>query len=309
MGRVSRYKKVKSCDPFSKANKRKPVGEAIWGLGDDGRKPKKRSRTAERLRAQSKKKTKLDKFTDRQFDAPPEDEDEFDMRDLVGSIKKKPVVPVENEIIRVAVPLPKIKTPQQASNLDEERNTNRLLKLDKQVQSRQESAPVHQGRMEGESKNAYRRRFAAETRQIIKREKMELHNPEKRQRKKEFLNNKKKAKKGKKAQSFDEIDEITEDLLDGSEPELVTGEVAYAKRALETQVRFGEQAERPPMFKQLPRKATAKSVNTSMESKRSGMEEEDILAEQAEMELLRRKVRAQYAVIKSKRHHAGDFHL
>jgi hypothetical protein len=310
MGRVARYKKVKACDPFSKENKRKSVGgEAVWGLGDDGRKAKKRSRTSEKLRAQRKKKTKLDKFVDREFDAPPGEADEFDMTDLVGSLKKNTNAP-ESEIIRISPSSSSIpKAPAlKASNLEDEQSANRLLKVEKQILSKAEPEMQH-GRMEGESKNAYRRRFANETRQLIKREKMELHNPEKRQRKKEFLNNKKKKRKGNNGN--DEFDAESDELdvaADEATSTIITGEQAYAKRALETQVHFGEQAERPPSFKQLPRKATPKPAPKTMGSIRSG-NEIDIEAQKAEMELMRRKVRAQYALIKARRHHQGDFHL
>ena len=58
MGRVAKYKKVKSFDPYSSKNRGNvnlnQVG--IWGLGDSGRKTKKRSRRAEQLRSENKKK-------------------------------------------------------------------------------------------------------------------------------------------------------------------------------------------------------------------------------------------------------------
>jgi hypothetical protein len=129
MGRVARYKKIKACDPFAKGNRRKTIGgETVWGIGDDGRKLKKRSRTAEKLRAQRKKKTKLDKFTDRAFDAPPDDGDEFDMKDLIGSVKKNKNDQVDDEIIRVSIPAaakyiqadtPPSAKPARANNLQE----------------------------------------------------------------------------------------------------------------------------------------------------------------------------------------------
>ncbi|GKY96162.1 hypothetical protein MPSEU_000576200 [Mayamaea pseudoterrestris] len=313
MGRVARYKKIKACDPFAKGgNKRKTIGgETVWGIGDDGRKAKKRSRTAEKLRAQRKRKTKLDKFTDRAFDAPPADGDEFNMQDLLGSVKKSRSDEPINEIIRVSIPSAtnvthaindSLSTPTQmptrpaSNNLQEETSINRLLKLEQQVQP---SKSIHQPRMEHESKNAYRKRVANETRRIIRRETMEAHNPDKRKRKKEFLNNKKKTKKGglQHAYRFGGEDEDNGDQMDDKHPvsnTLVTGEQAYAKRALETQVQFGEQAERPPSFKQLPRKATPRKAAKNVANNHSGMDEADVQAEQAEMELMRRKVRAHF---------------
>ena len=317
MGRVARYKKVKACDPFAKGNRRVTIGgETVWGLGDDGRKAKKRSRTAEKLRTQRKKKSKLDHHVDRAFDAPPDEGDEFDINDMLGSLKKKSTAILENEIIRVSVPVtkssPTVSTPADATKLlKEDASATRLLKLEKQVLPKKDTNE-HQGRMEGESKNAYKKRMANETRQIIKRENIQAHNPEKRQRKKEFLNSKKKAKKGKGgsgSQRFDEDDDMDPLDDDAAESALVTGEQAYAKRAAATQVQFGEQAERPPTFKQLPRTAKVKTGAKVQDASRLGLDEAAIEAEQREMEAMRRKVRAQYALIRAKRHHAGDFHL
>ena len=60
MGRVAKYKKVKSFDPYSKKNggnvDLSKVG--VWGLGDNGRKAKKRSRRAEVLRRNKKRRNK-----------------------------------------------------------------------------------------------------------------------------------------------------------------------------------------------------------------------------------------------------------
>jgi len=93
MGRVSKYKKIKACDPYSKKNggnvDLSTVG--IWGLGDNGRKKKRKSRTAERLKAQKGKKHKKNKNNDDGdgFDLPPSEADEFDLMDLMGSVKKQ----------------------------------------------------------------------------------------------------------------------------------------------------------------------------------------------------------------------------
>ena len=102
----------------------------------------------------------------------------------------------------------------------------------------------------------------------------------------------------------------------GVENKLWTGEQAVAERARATQVHFGEQAERPPVFHQLPRGAKKSKGNvtttTTTTGKRPGstlQREEDIEAERQAMDLMRRKVQAQYAAIKAKRKQAGDFHL
>jgi hypothetical protein len=309
MGRVARYKKIKACDPYSKQNGGKirldEVG--VWGLGSNGRKVKKRSRTVERIRKGTKKAVRA---TD-EFDvAPGHKEDEFDMLDLVGSLKKEKV-PVEEETFVSAAavsPSPPTTATQQPppppglSNQieDEERKVSRLLNLDKQLLAPKRSAA--DARQEGESKNAFRRRAAAETRQLIKRQRQETHNPEKRQRKKDFLNNKKK-KKQKGYDNFESSDQ-EQDQEEHEQDTLMTGERAVALRAQETQVHFGEQAVRPPTFRQLPRGCVA------AEKKSKKAVPLDVQAKQLEMEALRKKAQAQYAVIKAKRRRDGDsFHL
>ena len=114
MGRVARYKKIKSFDPFSKqqAGGLNLDHVGIWGLGDDGRKVKKKSRTALKLKAQQQAK-RLQRLSTKQqqqqksqkpnpqdfFDRPPDhvaattttndDDDDFDLNDLTGSLKKQ----------------------------------------------------------------------------------------------------------------------------------------------------------------------------------------------------------------------------
>lgn len=175
--------------------------------------------------------------------------------------------------------------------------------------------------MQGESKRAYNKRVKQETRQIIQRANKQEHNPEKRQKKKDFLNQKKKRGKRKasaynnNSDSDDNGNEHDEDDVDDDAPvgKLLTGEQAVAARDRETQVRFGEQAERPPVFKQLPRGAAKKSVATASSAKKhkstSLLNPAEMEAEQHAMDLLRRKVQAQYAAIKAQRKLYGDFHF
>merc|ERR1712174_89224 len=71
----------------------------------------------------------------------------------------------------------------------------------------------------------------------------------------------------------------------------------------DTSVRFGEQAERPPTFRQIPRgaKKTSKATTQSSKSaKGESMSEHQIEAEKNAMELMRRRVQAQYKAIKSR---------
>jgi len=261
MGRVAKYKKVKSFDPYSKKNRGaldlSKVG--IWGLGDDGRKIKKRSQKAERLylakQARADKRGGGNKKQQQQhttstarakaaaaesrdfFDAAPASfHDEFDMQDLVGSVKKQNIDTVP-EGVETIVSLPvaasasasasvsgtenndgthttttgdtateaaATKPPPHAEE-EEEWNVTKLLRLEQQDE-RQQQKQQHaaQGRRDGESKRAYNKRTKLETNLLIKESQMKsgTRNPERRKLKKEFLNNKKKNKKRKTNKFF-----------------------------------------------------------------------------------------------------------
>lgn len=306
MGRVARYKKIKACDPYSKQNGGRVQLEkvGVWGLGDNGRKVKKRSKTAERLRAKKRKRQVDDGDP---FDLPPEGEDEFDLADLVGSVKKEKKTVEDNAAVLnvVKTVTPSVK-PEKAAKEDENVQSSKLLKIDKQIEKKLNEAPEVK-RMPGESKKAFDRRIKAETRMIIKDQRINNRNPEKKQRKKEFLNNKKKKKSGEVVgKSYSSKDTSrTDDDVD-VEDDFVTGEQAAAYRDQESTVPFGVQAERPPTFKQLPRGAVEKKRSNG-QSKLS--DDADIEAEKKAMELIRRKVQAQYTAIKLQRRQRGDFHL
>lgn len=313
MGRVAKYKKIKACDPYSKKNRGQvdlsKVG--IWGLGDDGRKAKKRSRRSEQLRAGRKKRERSE--DEDGFDLPVK-RDEFDMKDLLGSVKKQKLSnPMKDDHAdkdsalfsanRVVVNGNVATIPKTD---EDEKKVARLLNVRSQVKKEIEKKEAKKhARMEGESKNAYTKRTKAETRQIIKQT-TETKNQEKKQKKKEFLNNKKKNKK-KGSASYDTADERDgRGGGNGGESDtLITGERAIA---MVDEVRFGEQAERPPVFRQLPRGAKSKE-STKKESTKTGMTDEQVAAERNAMELMRRKIQAQYAAIKLKRRRDGDFHL
>jgi hypothetical protein len=315
MGRVARYKKIKAFDPYSKENGRRvqldTVG--IWGLGDTGRKPKKRSKTSEKLRARRGKKRKVGEHEKEKagfFDAPPENGDDFD---LVGSLTKQAPIPKEASI-SPAVHVSKLTSststavPPTSSAIaeDGELNATKLLNLEKQVEGKS-TAVVFQGRMEGETKRAYNRRIQSETRQLITSQRGGPRNPEKKQKKKDFLSSKKKKKKGNNKGdvqgNLNDDDSEDNPKRDGV---LVTAEQAYEARARETVVRFGEQAERPPSFRHLPRGAIRKG---GQRTPTPLMSETAILAEQEAMEHIKRKTLAQYALLKMKRKQQGDFHL
>ena len=301
MGRVSKYKKIKSFDPYSKKNRGNidlsQVG--VWGLGDNGQKSKKRSRRSEILRKNKGKKRRNNENDG--FDLPPSGKDEFDIADLVGSVKKQKIEtlnddPTDHSEIKIAVEGNVATIPK---TMEDEKKVAKLLKVETKLKEEEKKEKIQaQSRMEGESKNAYNRRSMNETRQIIKQTKMEK-NVEKRKRKKEFHNNKKRNKKKKVTMYEDESD--SEDIIVQKRKHGVTSESDY--------VQFGEQAERPPTFKQLPRGARQKDESSKKKGKSTGMTDVQIEAEKNAMEMMRRKVQAQYASIKAKRKRAGEFHL
>lgn len=102
MGRVSKYKKIKSVDPYAKSKGRggSSIGnsrsaEYVWGTGDNGRREKKRS-----LKAQRHQAKKLSNATEGRrrmreaagsggFDLPISGKDDFDLADIVGSVRKE----------------------------------------------------------------------------------------------------------------------------------------------------------------------------------------------------------------------------
>jgi len=288
MGRVARYKKIKSCDPFSKERNGRVVWDnvGVWGLGESGRKAKKRSKTAEKLRAAKKRHRKQGKEDDHGFDAPP-GKDDFDLADIMGSIRKeKPSITLPEGPSRqatsggtvVANQKDAIKSHEEA---EEDVKTTRLLKIDKQLETKEKSGPPLFMKP-GESKRAYDRRVKSETKHLIEQQSTRYTNPEKKERKKEFLKKKKQKKKKNKFKDLP-LQHAPETI---EEDRLVTVEEALAARG-ETP-RFGEQAERPPEFKHLPR--GAKKSNDGLN-------------------FTRMKIQAQYAAIKSRRKQQGDFHL
>ena len=308
MGRVARYKKVKSFDPYSKQNggriNLEQVG--VWGLGSDGRKSKKRSKTSEKLRALKRKKKHREAAEKvGGFDLPPEDGDDFDLNDLVGSVRKEKLQAGDDE------DQSKAKSAQKAAQeaIREEKRIARLLRLDeKRAEEKKKEFEKKLERKKGETMKDFRARARLETTLQFKKNHHELvTNPERHEKKREFMKNKRKRRKG--SNKF--LDETSNDEPDTQSDDdgFVSGEAAVAAVALahksDTPV-FGEQVERPPTFRQLPRGAKAKEEPPHNILKMA-MKEEDVAAEQDAMEKMRRKVQAQYAMVRKKRQ--GGFHL
>lgn len=299
MGRVARFKKIRSCDPYSRENRGRVALDrvGVWGLGDSGRKAKKKSLVAQKYQAMKSKRRGKDYASNDDFDLPPNDqEDEFDSTTFVVQKKTKPLSFADLET-----------TKQSEHEIKkEESRINKLLKIDAQVEPKKGPVAVP-GKMPGESKNAYRKRVKTEITLMTKESKQQSKQSlRKKEKKKEFFKNKKLKKKGTTSTVPRDVD--SNDLSGNeSDDDLVTAEKAVRARTLDAP-KFGEQAERPPDFKLLPRGATKrKDANKQNSKKRKAMDDEDVQVEQETMELMRRKVQAQYALVRQKRR--GQFHL
>ena len=320
MGRVAKYKKVKKFDKDHQA------GEYVWG-SKASTKLKTRSVTAEKHRSKKMKRTEGVR-DDGGFDLPP-DKDDFDIDDLNFVVKKEkkrsaddglvtpthqtviPSAPVVADANANAMPAAVVKnnTVKLGNrtvqlnipiNEREEIKAAKMLQIDPKTgksKSKNDKIINIEGKQQGESMTAFNRRLKEETKNALaenfKKRKAPDEDDEERlakiQRKKEYAKLRKMKRKGKVP-----VSQSADNNYD-SDDELVTGEQA---------VSFLERAERPPTFKQLPRgahkilKMEMKGVKGDSGGK---MDEGKIKAEQNSMEIMRRKVQAQYAIMKEKR--------
>ena len=149
-----------------------------WGLGDDGRKKKKRSYSAMELRRKRRKEDAPERGL---FDLPPE-KDDFDIDDMVNSLKKEalmtPIIPNDDtsaapkKLIQLDAPK---SNEVSTSSLKVEQNAARLLKISVEDKSKEETMK----RFEGESKKTFFKRVKQETRQLIRKDMIQTQNPEK----------------------------------------------------------------------------------------------------------------------------------
>ena len=275
-----------------------------WGEGNNGQRPKKRSLTSQKQRVSKRKRRAGDDTfmnpDDDGFDRPPSGKDDFDLSDLVGSLKpEKPVDLLKEDVdgtgekkskkakVEVAA------GPREALSLQKEVREAKFLNISLEKKKDTQIAP----RMDGESKRAFQKRMKTETTRAIRNEKIEeVANPEKKERKKEFMKLKKQKKKGG-SQPFTDENVGSSRYDSDNEPNiLITGERAVAAQ----KIAFGDQVERPPTFQVLPRGATAKKSRGSGKST-NGMSDAQQHAEQRSMEKMREMVQARYALIKAQR--------
>lgn len=343
MGRVAKYKKVKAFD------RKRTSGEYIWGENDGRPTKKKRSKTAEKLKQNKLKRRRgvdIDRFNCGVggYDLPPSGKDEFNLSDFkVKKIKKQnwddglnlnssslsssssaftlkksdvtPKAAISNDKVKVGNRSVTCTIPKDDK---EERKMAKSLNIDlNSGKSKSNITKTIHERQAGESKTAFKKRMKqgaiAALAQDFKNKNSRNANSgndweadaggsNRQQKRKESMKQKKlKKKKGvavlRNNDTFD--DRVDNDM--NYEKGFITGENAVA--AIPS---FLEQAEAPPSFDRLPRGAVHKKLTMKM---KNGMDDKSIKAEQDAMEAMRRKVQAQYSLLKAKRRQEGSFHL
>lgn len=336
MGRVARYKKIKAFDNNSRTN-----GEYVWGTGTffNERKGKKRSLVA-RAHQKKKQETKRKRNATNDmngFDLPPSGKDEFDLSNFRVINKQKLVENIlEPDPISMTItknnltsftdktlsteqqdkPAAKVTKPEVKvsgcvlsysipENDEGETQVARSLNLGRDGKSILEGKKVGNvahGRREGESMNVFRRRMKSETQMALVEDRQQSSrkaaitvdrsdlssNLDKSQRTKSFLTNKKKKQKG--------IAQPTDEYY------CQLGNIDEAENNS-----FLDRVDEPPVLR-LPKGALKKSRKTKTK-KTTPPSEEQILSQQNEMEQIRQRVQATYALMKAKRRKQNNFHL
>ena len=240
----------------------------------------------------------------------------------------KPSAIVNNHTLKIGNTLVAVNIPVDER---EERRSAKLLMMDpktaKSLTKKNTRESKIEGRREGESMNAFNRRLKEETANALAENYKKSRSGSasggdeestKAQRKREYakLRKQKKKRKGRgKALDYNSDDAGEDRDGNGYSDGFVTGEDAAAAR-----VSFLDRAEQPPSFKQLPRGAQHKKLKMKIKgvgedggegtSSSSKMGESKIKAEQNQMEIMRKRVQAQYALMKAKRRQQGaSFHL
>ena len=309
MGRVARYKKVKSVDPFAKGR--------TWtddvGNTANIRRVKKRSKTAQKLKDQKNKRFRGQKSEDDGFDLPPGGEDEFDMSDLMGSVKTQKSK--SDDLLKGRNPI--LDNVVSKSSGDDvlsskpERIDARGIKQSSSVSKQ----PINQGSSSNQSKKKAAATVASSsgskgleitaytsTREII----AACSNPKSQQqgvdgtnskqaKRKAFFQQKKLKKKNKRTRD----DEAEDD--DFNNPG--RNSISAGKPSNQSRCAIDDQVERPPIFSTLPRGAASKKKKSNVTDKNEGQDEkaDRIRKEQQNLEAMRQRVMAQYAILRESR--------
>jgi hypothetical protein len=320
MGRVARYKKVKSVDPFAKAR--------TWteDVGDkcNVRRVKKRSKTAQKLKDQKNKKRKYADnkkgCDDGGFDLPPDGEDEFDMADLLGSVKRQKLKSDDflrgsNSILDSAA----IAKSMIISSSSGEKLASKVEKVDTRGVKSTSQKPREQKNAKVTGKNAAAATKATSygieitahtpTREIIAACNKPINQQlgaegtnSKQAKRKAFFEQKKLKKKNKRSQGYDSEDD------DYNKPHSTATSVTkkptsqHTAHALVARSALDDQVERPPIFSALPRGALKKKTAAAKGKNKDDSAKADMIRkEQKALEAMRQRVMAQYAALRESR--------
>jgi hypothetical protein len=335
MGRVARYKKVKSIDPFAKN------GSWKSDVGDCStlHRVKRKSKTAIKMKEQKMSKLqrrsrgKKDKEGDVRkgggsngwgdddgYDLPPEGGDEFDMNDLMGSVKRQGQGPnlllLENDNAYAgAAKLPSTSPSSSPSRFGgASPSTGNMSKI---------SAAAN-GNANARKSDATKATITAKTptREII----ASCSNPtnaankrrgdadastgtsSKQEKRKAFFE-KKKTKKRKRGRADDDDDD-DDDYNANRNPDAtvaskkhLTKQQNYSDTMVARTAAFDVQAERPPTFTMLPRGASklAKKKSDITTTIEGDDDQQRIRKEKRDMEAMRERVMQQYAILRESR--------
>jgi hypothetical protein len=346
MGRVARYKKVKSIDPFAKN------GSWKSDVGDCStlHRVKRKSKTAIKMKEQ--KMSKLQRRSrgkgtgddvrrgggsngwgdDDGYDLPPEGGDEFDMNDLMGSVKRQGhgqnLLLLENDNANAgAAKLPSTSPSSLPS---------RFVGVSSSTGNMPKTSAATNGKANARKNDATTAAITAKTptREII----ASCSNPttaakkrrgdvdastgtsSKQEKRKAFFE-KKKMKKRKRGRSDDDEDDDDNDdnYRDNRNPDAVLAskkhlvkQQNYSDTMVARTAAFDVQAERPPTFTMLPRgasKLAKKKRDVGEYTISTGKEGDDdqqrIRKEKMDMEAMRERVMKQYAILRETRRNHG----
>jgi hypothetical protein len=317
MGRVARYKKVKSVDPFAKAR--------TWteDVGDKSnvRRVKKRSKTAQKLKDQKNKKRKhaanKNACDDGGFDLPPDGEDEFDMADLLGSVKRQELK--SDDFLRGSNSiLDNVTTAKSINSSSGEKLASRVEKVDTRGLKSTSQKPQAQKNAKDTGKNAasatktsYGIEITAHTptREIIaacnKPSNQQLGadgTNSKQAKRKAFFEQKKLKKKNQRSQGYDSEDDDYDNPNSKATSVTKQPKSQHTTHALVARSALDDQVERPPIFSALPRGASKKKTAAAKGKNKDDSAKADMIRkEQQALEAMRQRVMAQYAVLRESR--------
>ena len=320
MGRVARYKKVKSVDPFAKngSSWKSDVGDCTTL-----RRKKRRSKTAEKHKEQKMKKRNRkggegggsNGFgSDDGFDLPPSGKDEWDWSDIVGSVKKQQhkkeelsdnatpmptVVPSKGAAHKVAT-APDKKKQQKKTIIPSKANIKKSFEMGDKITSRTSTREI----IETYSRPNSSKRLSenGDSDGMTNRA----------QKKKAFLDSKKNKKR--RRQMEQELDDeeyaARQKALRSLHSSQSSPDIAQSKTHLVQQSNYSEtlrtrtviesQVERPPTFSSLPRGARTKKAAIEGRNDREN-DDQRIKKEQQQMELMRQRVMQSYAKLRESR--------